>query len=1223
VFFGLVILAAIAALVGAALLGGSLLLDLPSVKSQVERKLSQAVNGHIAWDTLQVRLLLTPHVELRGVTIDIPGQLHARIERAEARLRLRSLLRGQGEVTAVAVTRPVVRIDITPSASDESQPTADPVAAYRSLMGPLLRAVHNAAPDALLEVDEADVDLRAPALPNLQVRGLSLRARADARGVDLEANAASNFWDHLNFLGRVGFADLSGHFSLEVTELKPQAWLDPELSGGAVGLDIPRATLRAQLVTDARTDLHCNFGLDLASVQVTHAGQRLPISDSAFKGKAVLRAREIEVSLSELQVGSVFPSGRAALRMTSDGEKPRIALDIPRLDAGVLRDAVLALAADNEPVRRHAPRVLGGEITNLGLLAQADTWHDVLGAGHLSGSATIAHATIILPAIEKKATELGGRIELSAAAVELTQASAQLGPSHLTDARLRYSIRDGATSARIGFDLDFAQALEVARQALPEDRPGALSDIEAATGRLQGRVDIPSMSSTWKATIDVARADASFRVRSLPWPMSLHAGRASISPGQVSVNGLQGAVGGSKFADIGATLVLGPVPRITGGSGRATLALEEIYPWVRSNGGSSDLLRDIDSISGSLQITLNSLSGELGQPSELDYDAMVRPEQLSVEMKQLPAPLIIVGGTAHIDPGTVTLDRIGAAMLDAQAVLSGEIIDYRSERLRIRGSIADAVAGEGSAHWIWQRLGAPAQFEPRTPLRFAVERATWSPNRAVDVQGSVNFEAGPEVTVDLSWEPDALDLRRLVIRDRASQATFGLRVKDHLLEASFSGSIFARSIAAMLKRPGEYQGQATGDLRATLDLERRGRTSAQGHITAEALDIDELLPAPVRELVRVDRLDLSADGSSMQIHKAAVSWAQQVATITGEINRADKGLFVDLQLDSPGIQVDELLHRGATSDQEPAGETKPADTHGAEIFSRLWSVPITGQIRLQSNFVQFQRYRLAPVTASLTLGEDRAELRLQDTKLCGLSLPLTVQFVPAGFTAAAQIQARKQQLEDVARCLTDERLLLTGEFDARANLTTKGTSDQLLTNLEGNVHLESRNGAVRKFALIGNILAITDIASSFNRSLSDLSADGFPYRTVDIDGHFSQGRFIVEDFIFDSSAFGLAAVGSVGLAQRDTQLTVLLAPFSGFTNLMRKVPVIGYLIGGTLTSIPVSVRGDIRDPTVVPLDPGAIASGLTALFTRALSVPERMLAPSRPSPGSTAPSTGR
>ena len=70
-----------------------------------------------------------------------------------------------------------------------------------------------------------------------------------------------------------------------------------------------------------------------------------------------------------------------------------------------------------------------------------------------------------------------------------------------------------------------------------------------------------------------------------------------------------------------------------------------------------------------------------------------------------------------------------------------------------------------------------------------------------------------------------------------------------------------------------------------------------------------------------------------------------------------------------------------------------------------------------------------------------------------------------------------------------------------------------------------------------------------------------------------------------------------------------MAPFSNLDRLARKVPLFGYIFGGALTSIPVGVSGDIRDPLVVPLGPGAVTSELVGIFQRTLKLPSHMLEP--------------
>jgi hypothetical protein len=72
---------------------------------------------------------------------------------------------------------------------------------------------------------------------------------------------------------------------------------------------------------------------------------------------------------------------------------------------------------------------------------------------------------------------------------------------------------------------------------------------------------------------------------------------------------------------------------------------------------------------------------------------------------------------------------------------------------------------------------------------------------------------------------------------------------------------------------------------------------------------------------------------------------------------------------------------------------------------------------------------------------------------------------------------------------------------------------------------------------------------------------------------------------------------------------VLVAPFSRLDQLVRKVPLVGYVIGGTFTSVPVGVSGDIRDPLVVPLGPAAVGSEVLGIFERTLKLPAKLVTP--------------
>jgi hypothetical protein len=200
-------------------------------------------------------------------------------------------------------------------------------------------------------------------------------------------------------------------------------------------------------------------------------------------------------------------------------------------------------------------------------------------------------------------------------------------------------------------------------------------------------------------------------------------------------------------------------------------------------------------------------------------------------------------------------------------------------------------------------------------------------------------------------------------------------------------------------------------------------------------------------------------------------------------------------------------------------------------------------------------------------------------------------------------------LEATAGCLSDQQLLLSGEFDLRADLRTHGRQAELTSNLEGPVVLHLGKGKVEKSEFLRIILAQESVKSYLAKKGPRLDEHGFEYRAIEMHGRFAGGRWYIEEGLFDSPTLGLAAKGSVGVDGRDAQLTVLVVPFSRIQWLVRKVPILGYVFGGTLTSIPLGVSGDIHDPRVVPLSATAVASQLLGIFERTFKLPGKLVTP--------------
>jgi hypothetical protein len=71
----------------------------------------------------------------------------------------------------------------------------------------------------------------------------------------------------------------------------------------------------------------------------------------------------------------------------------------------------------------------------------------------------------------------------------------------------------------------------------------------------------------------------------------------------------------------------------------------------------------------------------------------------------------------------------------------------------------------------------------------------------------------------------------------------------------------------MLKSAELPSGSVTGNMRFNFDRDRPGRGTAEGDLKGEALDLSQFLGRPLK----IDRIDLAADNTTLRVREASVS----------------------------------------------------------------------------------------------------------------------------------------------------------------------------------------------------------------------------------------------------------------------------------------------------------------------------------------------------------------
>lgn len=173
--------------------------------------------------------------------------------------------------------------------------------------------------------------------------------------------------------------------------------------------------------------------------------------------------------------------------------------------------------------------------------------------------------------------------------------------------------------ARLGYvDL----STKVSARVDDVDLPAAMALAGVSIGAIEGRVSanaVLQVDTTWRGEIEISRSSAALQIAELPWKLTLQSAQIGVNEKQLSVKGGRGALGESTFTDVAAQVELAGAPRLSAGSGRATLA-DQLLKWVvEKTGAPAELELKAPVQVAARRITWNQAAG-LGVEADLGVD---------------------------------------------------------------------------------------------------------------------------------------------------------------------------------------------------------------------------------------------------------------------------------------------------------------------------------------------------------------------------------------------------------------------------------------------------------------------------------------------------------------------------------------------------------------------------------------------------------------------------
>jgi hypothetical protein len=324
------------------------------------------------------------------------------------------------------------------------------------------------------------------------------------------------------------------------------------------------------------------------------------------------------------------------------------------------------------------------------------------------------------------------------------------------------------------------------------------------------------------------------------------------------------------------------------------------------------------------------------------------------------------------------------------------------------------------------------------------------------------------------------------------------------------------------------------------------------------------------------------------------------------------GSFKDVVL-APSSLPDVLKISGGsfTAVSDGTQRSENPDTGGGKKGEASYGIPVKGRLTLKADEFTYKFIHYAPLHAEISFMRDKLRVEVTEAHLCGLSTPGVLEVSPEQYSFEFSLLAENQEVAQTVNCLFSERLNATGKFTLKGAITGQGKGEGLVQALHGDIELLAKNGRIYRHVPMQRLLAYLNVTDIFRGRLPEMSKEGFPYDSVEAEARIENGKLMLNEWILESPSMEITGQGNLDLERNRIDMRILVAPLKAVDSVIRRIPGVSYITGGTLVSVAVKIEGDVKNPEVKALPPSAVGEGLLGMMKRALKLPIKVIEPLR------------
>ncbi|MBU0480108.1 MAG: AsmA-like C-terminal domain-containing protein [Proteobacteria bacterium] len=1194
------------------------LLKIKSIKDKAVNRISVETGWALDTERFHWRWLPLPHAALYDTSINKEG---VSIHLPETRIfpSWKSLIRGKIEFGKISLFSPLLEINNPDLLSFQHSSNPFTTGSIQIINGQLT------FPGRILPPGVTQA-------PPVVISGIEATLAFSGDRIDFGYSGSSSLCNILDIQGFYSRTDAGYRIDYELAGLDVQKIIPALLDGRLVPFR-SMLNLRGHLegngfnryIVEADGDFPCFASpSDIDSLFLNCGTARFRIEKNE---------ENLQIDIDELQLKTpeLTLSGRIArLHENVDpdsslnDESPLWLIDLAGrdLDLTSIRKTILTLWGDNHIARTVCEIVLGGRAKTASYYFKAP----LKGFDHIENMTIKADAdgVIVLPPMTNlHLTDASGPIEIKNGFLTGAGLTAQLGKSMGNNGSLLLDLT-GKTEA---FKLDLDIKADVS------DLPKVLIDLvdhdqfRKETGRFvnsngwaKGHLKIGDTLDNLQVNVLVDSMNVKTKNSHLPWPILLNGGQLKVEPHKVSWMNARGSIGPHL------------IQRFSGNvdwSKDISFSVKSL----ESSIDSTPLLRELkrkaiipvsvadklENIEGPLNLTSTTVKGKFSDPASWSYSCLLSSSGSRWASNLLPHPIFAENLQLKITEKTIGIENSKIWFIEQPITVSGELTHTRLTDLhgwlKFNGTIR-----ETSAEWLKSKKLFPEKYFPKLPCTLKDLKINWARDE-VSLTGTIAAGLGvgdsPTVRIDLVDNTDRFVINELVFSSKTEIGKLNLEYfKDdsNRFKLKWQGFVSSSTVRKLLPYNLLRAEHLEGDF--SLLLPFTGKTSPfNGWLRTSEYKKPDKSDSRGFTLKKLDIA--STDDLNITIRPSLFATGENDFEISGTVGISDNLLDLALALRSKKInkeaigEVLESVGKSLGEDSDKQTDSPPVQTTGRINFQidRFESAPPPDQNTAKQ---PGNRYIVSPFQGFVTLHpESNYSLNVRSSKVCGLDISGTFHSTPSLGDNSFNIytdSASPPLLQETLPCFGIQQDLIEGSFHADINVS--GTHG-IWTGGEANIY--SENGFIKRLGFLSKAFSIINLTDLFQKNtLPDMANEGFTYSRFDIKSFIRDNKVFIEKGVLKGSGLNLFTQGEYDLGSHQADLTMMVAPLKTVDAIVTNIPLIGKIAGGAdnaLISIPVGIKGNLHDPAVTLLPPGAIGKGLFNLITNTLSLPFTVFSP--------------